>query len=216
MTPIDPELLKRVTASMTSGLTPVRPIPARTALVARLLTVFAGVALAGGAVLGFNGARRLDPLAAAAIFAAIGVFASLGATAAASAMVPGSRWFPPAVPAIAGSLALAVIFAAVFPDHSAGRFLPQGLQCFTAGVLCAIPAAVGASLSLRRGFATDRRAAGVAVGTLAGFAGLAMLELHCPNLRLPHVAVWHLAVVAAAAAAGYFFGSKRSDAELMQ
>jgi len=216
MTPVDPELLKRVTASMTSDLKPVQPIATHAALVARLLVVFAAVAVVGAALFGFNGARRLEPLAAGAIFAAIGIFTFLAATAAVSAMVPGSRWSPPAAPAIAGCVALAAVFAAVFPDRSAGRFLPQGFACFRAGVVCAIPAALAAWLALRRGFATNRRAAGIAIGTLAGFAGLAMLELHCPNLRLPHVAVWHLAVVAVGAGAGYFFGSKRSDAELMQ
>jgi hypothetical protein len=32
-------------------------------------------------------------------------------------------------------------------------------------------------------------------GTLSGLAGLIMLELHCPNFEVPHLVVWHTAVV---------------------
>lgn len=114
---------------------------------------------------------------------------------------------------------MAAIFALVFDDHSLGRFVPQGLVCLRAGLLWAVPAAVFTWLLLRRGYAVDRSAAGVACGMFAGLAGLSVLEFHCPNFRLWHIMVWHLAVVpisAAVLATIYFFGSKRSDAELMQ
>jgi hypothetical protein len=54
---------------------------------------------------------------------------------------------------------------------------------------------------LRRGFAVDPRAAGLAAGSLAGLAGVAMLELHCANFEAPHVMLWHTAVIWVAAAA---------------
>ena len=41
----------------------------------------------------------------------------------------------------------------------------------------------------------NRTAAGLAAGTLAGLAGLTMLEFHCANFNAMHVMVWHTAVV---------------------
>jgi hypothetical protein len=131
-------------------------------------------------------------------------------------MIPGSRGFPPAVPALASCLTLAALFTSIFPDHSGGRFVPDGVRCLIAGLGGAVPVAAAAWWTLRRGFAASRRSAGVAIGGFAGLAGLTMLELHCPNFRLPHLLLWHLAVVAAGAASGYFFGSNRKAAELMR
>ncbi|HEY1493964.1 MAG TPA: NrsF family protein, partial [Candidatus Solibacter sp.] len=45
-------------------------------------------------------------------------------------------------------------------------------------------------------------AAGFAKGTLAGLAGVTMLELHCTNFEAPHVMVWHIAVLPVSAAIG--------------
>jgi hypothetical protein len=56
---------------------------------------------------------------------------------------------------------------------------------------------------LRRGFAVNPAGAGLAAGTLAGLAGLLMLEIHCPNFRAPHVMVWHTAVVPVSAVTGW-------------
>jgi hypothetical protein len=49
----------------------------------------------------------------------------------------------------------------------------------------------------------------MAAGTLAGLAGLGMLELHCPNFQLAHVLVWHIAVVLLSGAAGALMGLTR-------
>jgi hypothetical protein len=101
-----------------------------------------------------------------------------------------------------GSLALIAVFAILFRDYGTERFLPQGMTCLIAGLAHAIPAALAAWLLLRRGFAVDPVSAGVASGTLAGLAGVLMLELHCANFEAPHVMLWHTAVIWVAAAAG--------------
>lgn len=48
--------------------------------------------------------------------------------------------------------------------------------------------------------------AGTAAGALAGLTGLAMLELHCQNLKAIHVIVWHVAVVVTSGALGWAIG----------
>jgi hypothetical protein len=202
----------RIAAALCTDLKPVRPLPSTRALTARLLSLFAGVAVAGGAALGMRGPRQ-----AWIVLVEVAALAGAAAMVGADAMAPGRpRRLHPATLATASCLVLASAFALIFRDLGAGRFVRLGLACLTVGIVCAIPAAIGAWLIVRRGFAVDRRAAGTAIGTFAGLAGLAALELHCPNIGLPHQAVWHVAVVAASALAGYFFGSKRSAAELMQ
>ena len=102
----------------------------------------------------------------------------------------------------AGSLALMALFAALFGGYAMDGFVPEGVACLRAGLLHALPAAAGTWLILRRGMAVNRTAAGAAAGTLAGLAGVAMLELHCPNLRAIRVMAWHVAVVPISAGAG--------------
>jgi hypothetical protein len=46
----------------------------------------------------------------------------------------------------------------------------------------------------------------MAAGALSGLTGLAMLELHCPNLKAIHVMVWHLAVVIVSTVLGFTIG----------
>ncbi len=94
------------------------------------------------------------------------------------------------------------IFAGVFRDYHTTHFVSVGIACLVAGLAHAIPVAVLSWLLLRRGFAVNPVAAGAVAGTLAGLAGVTMLELHCPNFQVLHVLVWHTAVVPVAGAAG--------------
>lgn len=216
----DRELMTRITVSMTRDLKPERPLRSAAAAVSSLLVVFLAMAVLGAATLGFFGLIRLSSGAIALIFPALAGLTLLAAAASVNAMTPGSkRPFHPAVLMVAACGLMAAIFLLIFRDTSLGRFVPQGLACMRTGLLWAIPTAVFSWILLRRGYAVNRAAAGIACGTLAGLAGLTVLELHCPNFRLWHILVWHLAVVPIAAAivgAIYFFGSKRRAAELMQ
>jgi hypothetical protein len=216
----DPVLLERIAASVARGLKPVKRLPSAAATVSGLLAVFFAMTALGAARLGLFGLLRLGPGAIALVFPALGGLALLAAAASVNTMTPGSRRpFHPAVLTAAGCAAMATVFWLIFRDYSLGRFVPQGIVCLRAGLTWAVPTAVFTWIVLRRGYAVDRVAAGVACGTFAGLAGLAVLEFHCPNFRLWHILTWHLAVVplaAAIVAAVYFFGSKRRDAELMQ
>jgi hypothetical protein len=202
MTP-DPALLERIAAAMRSDLRPVRRMPPPSLLSAALFAIFAGTSWSGAALLGFAGFHRLSEEAIAAIFPPLAALALLAAGGAANAMIPGSkRPYHPAGLLAAASIVLAAVFAFLFRDYRTDAFVHQGIPCLRAGLLWAIPGAIGAWLLLRHGFAVERGAAGLAVGTFAGLAGVTMLELHCPNLRMPHIVVWHLAVLPIAALAG--------------
>ncbi len=204
---VDPALLDRVAKSIGSSLRPVRPVPPAWVLAGGLVLICLAVAVAGAARAGFYGIQKLSILERALIFPALSILIWLGATATASEMIPGSR--RRAAPGLllgAGSLGLLIVFAVLFHDYRAEHFVSQGIVCLSAGLLHAIPAALASWFLLRRGFAVNAAAAGLLVGTLAGLAGVTMLELHCANLETLHVMLWHTAVMPVSAAAGALVG----------
>jgi hypothetical protein len=200
---VETALLDRIAGSIGSSLRPVRPLPPAWLLVGGLVLICAAVALAGAARLGLYGIQRLSVLERALIFPALGILLWLAATAFVGEMIPGSRRrVAPGFLLVAGSLALLAVFAVLFHDYRTDRFVSQGLACLSAGLLHAIPAAFASWLLLRRGFAVNSVAAAMAAGTLAGLAGVTMLELHCPNFQALHVMLWHTAVMPLSATVG--------------
>jgi hypothetical protein len=214
-TPVDPVLLEQIEGKLRAGLRPVRPRPALGVLVAALLAIVAAVALWGAKTLGFYGWRKLGTAEAVAIFVALLGAVAVLAMACVRAKIPGSRRVAhPAVLMGAVCVLMAGVFAVTFPDRRTDGFIRQGWPCLRAGLIWAGPAGLAIWLALRRGFAVDGRAAGVAIGGLAGLAGLTMLELHCPNFRLAHIAVWHTAAVPIAAGVGYVLGLAKQSRDL--
>lgn len=200
---VDPALLDRVSQSVSVSLAPARPLPSPWVLAAGLIAVCVCLAAAGALALGPEGVRRMSALQAGLIFPLLGALVWLAAALSVAEAIPGSR--RPAAPwvlGVAGCLALALVFALVFPDRSAVEFVRQGVKCLIAGLAQALPVALGVWFLLRRGFAVNPAASGFARGVLAGLAGVVMLELHCPNFEAPHVIVWHIAVLPVAGLAG--------------
>jgi hypothetical protein len=182
---------------------PVRPLPPVWALAVGLVLICAAVAVAGAARLGLYGIQNLSVLDDALVFPLLGILICLAAAAFVAEMIPGSpRRVAPGVLLGAGSLALLAVFAVLFRDYRTERFVSQGAACLTAGLLHAVPVALASWLLLRRGFAVNSIAAGMVAGTLAGLAGVTMLELHCANFEAPHVMLWHTAVIPLCGGAG--------------
>jgi Negative regulator of sigma F len=206
---MDPDLLGRVASSMSASLRPVRPVAPAWMLASWLLAISVILAVAAAWWLGFSGFQKLDVVEIGSIFPALAIFIWLAALLCVAEMTPGGlRWKNPVIMQNPGILLLVVlviwiaIVSVFFRDYDMGAFVPQGMGCLRAGLLVAIPAGAGSWLVLRRGFAVSPLGAGLAAGMLAGLAGLLMLELHCPNLRAPHVMVWHTAVIPVSALAG--------------
>ena len=202
---VDPKLLDRVAGSIGSSLHPVRQLPPSWVLRGGLILVCAAVAVAGAARAGFFGVQRMSDLERALIFPALGLLVWLAASASVAEMIPGSRRrVAPGTLLATGCLLLLVVFGGLFHDYRTVDFVSAGIVCLVIGLLIATPAALLSWLLLRRGFAVNPAAAGLAVGTLAGLAGVAMLELHCPNFEALHIMVWHTAVVPVSAGVGAF------------
>jgi len=199
---VDPKLLDRVTGSIGSSLRPVRPLPPTWVLAGELVLACVAVAVAGAARAGFFGVRKMTGLDRALIFSALGIFVWLAASTSVSEIIPGSRRrTSPKTLLVAGCGLLLAVFAALFHDYGMVNFVPAGVACLVTGLLIATPTGLLSWLVLRRGFALNPGAAGLAAGTLAGLAGVAMLELHCPNFEALHILLWHTAVIPISAAA---------------
>jgi hypothetical protein len=200
-------LLKRVADSIQPSMRRVRPLPRTWLLAAALVLICAAVALAGAERAGFNGFEKMDLLERALIFSTLGVLAWAAGTEFVNEMIPGSRRKISAGGLLGwGSVALVVVFALLFHDYHTEHFVQVGLLCLVTGVLHAIPAGLLSWLVLRRGFAVNFESAGLVAGTLAGLAGVGLLELHCPNFQATHILVWHTAVLVVSGALGALVG----------
>lgn len=202
---LDPRSLQAVADTIRSSIRPVRPLPPTWVLAGGLVLVCAAVALAGAARAGFYGIEKMDLLERALIFSALIGFACVVGIGFIHEMIPGSRHrvTPGALLAIVSAL-LVGIFALLFRDYQTSNFFSEGIACLLTGLLFAVPTALLAWLLLRRGSAVNPVSAGSVAGTLAGLAGLGMLELHCQNFQAAHVLVWHIAVIPLSAAVGAF------------
>jgi len=200
---VEPALLQRVAGSIKSSMRPVRPLPPTWVLASALILICAAVALAGAARAGFYGIEKMSVLERSLIFPVLGILGWVVAAEFVSEMIPGSRRriAPGALLGI-GSLALLGLFAVLFRDYRTNDFVSAGIVCLMTGLLHAVPTGLVSWWLLRRGFAVNSVAAGLAGGTLAGLAGVTMLELHCANFQALHVLLWHTAVVPGSGAAG--------------
>lgn len=199
----DPALLERIAGSLQPGMRPVRPLPSARTLELLLYLAALAISVIVAARLGMHGFAAMSG-PQILILAAIPILIARATVLTIAAMTPGSK--PREAPVTLFAIAcasLVALFAILFRDPPSGHFVPQGIACLMAGVATAIPAGLLAWWLLHRGFVVNLGAAALAAGTLAGLAGVAMLELHCPNFQTWHVIVWHTAVIPVSAALAF-------------
>jgi hypothetical protein len=202
---VSPALLDRIAASMGSSLRAVRPLPPSWVMEFGLILIAAAIAMAGAAKAGFFGVLKLNFSERMIVFPALGVLIFLAASGWVRENIPGNkRRLTPGTLLGVTVFGLLAIFGVLFRNYQTHRFLSAGLICLQVGLLHAIPTAFLGWLILRRGFAVNAVASGLMGGTLAGLAGVVMLELHCPNFQALHVLIWHTSVIPISAAVGAF------------
>lgn len=205
--PLPAALLESITAAIGPSLAPARLLPRSGILVGVLILFSAAVALGGAGRLGFAGFAALPTTERVIIFGVLTLIGSLAATHVVGQWVPGSRFrIPPSGLLALACLALLAVFGFLLRDYRTSHFVSAGVVCLATGLLWALLAGILSLWWLRRGWAVNPVSAGVAAGMLAGLSGLALLELHCPNLQASHVLVWHVLVVPVSAAAGALTG----------
>jgi len=206
---VDRAVLDRALGQIPGDLAPVRPLPPPGAFASLFLSIAGAVAVGAAAITGVHGLLSLSSSQAAAVFGLL-LALLLGASfVVAQDMRPGARTVRGMVLFLVAMGLIEVAFLALFHDYEAGRFLNSGWRCFRMGAACAAGTGAIAWLILRRGHVTAPVSTGASVGALAGLAGLAALELHCPILNVPHLAIWHAGVLAASVAVGALYGRSR-------
>ncbi len=204
---LSPTAIERAKAALPEKLAPVRPLASPWVFASVLMAVLAAVSILGAALLGLGGLRVLSEVQRAVIFPVLFAAAGIAAAGGVREMRPaGGRRIGRF--ALAGStMALLGAFALLLRGYDMQNFVAQGVPCLIAGLACAVPAAALIYLLLRRGFVLDRTAAGLSAGTLAGLAGIAMLEMHCAILKASHVMLWHVAVIPVCGIGGLLIGA---------
>ena len=199
------ESIEHVEKTLLSDLRPVRPMAAVWAWSLGFEALFIAFGTASASMLGLHGLHVLSASQRGLIFLTLLAVAWLASVACAREMRPtGLRLGVFSL--IVAALALPGLFALVFHDYGASNFVHEGVPCLVAGMCVSIPTAFVSGYLLRRGFVAGWGMAGLAAGTLSGLTGLAMLELHCSNLKAIHVIVWHIAVVIVSGILGFSIG----------
>jgi hypothetical protein len=190
-----PPALSQLASALATDLSPVQPLaPARFYLTA-FVGIFALIVALGISREGSIGFSAMSLVQILSILGALGACAFLLASSLVSQMVPGSRHrFRPELLPVAVVATLSVVAGILFQFGDAPRFWARGWWCLRMGVPFALLAAVPLWVVLRRGAILSPRVAGAATGLLAGLAGTTVLEIHCPNLDLSHILVWHVGV----------------------
>lgn len=195
--------IDRARQAIVPGLQPVHPMAGSRRYGLLFLMIFAIMAVVSGLILGPHGIVALSQLQRLVIFPALLISACAAALACARTMRPGTGPSFAGLTAILSCAALPLLFSLLFRSYSTLNLVKEGLPCLIAGMCVSIPTGVLLFLLMRHGFVLEWRKAGVVCGTLAGLAGLAMLEIHCANLKAIHVIVWHGAVVLLSALVGW-------------
>jgi hypothetical protein len=203
----DPQRLRQIAKAMESGLRPVRPLAPSWLLTAAAIVACAGIAVGSAAQAGFFGIEKMDGWMRVLIFSTMSLFVFVAGSEFVRTMIPGSlRRVSAGTLLTIGTAALVGVFGLSFRNYQITNFVSAGIACLITGLEHALPAAILCALVVWRGFAVKPASAGLIAGTLAGLAGLGVLELHCANFEAAHVIVWHTAVVPLSAGGGALCG----------
>jgi hypothetical protein len=193
----------RIEAAILPELKPVSPLPgAWRSTAIQFFFAVAVVAVANWQV-GIAGWLARNKLQVSVDFTLLGFSILVVALALAKQMAPGSQQAAPAWTFIVTpllSLLAAVIL--LFGYRWSPNFWPRAFACWEIGVACAALSAPLFWLVLRRGFSLNPVSQGAMTGLLAGFVGVTVLEIHCPNLDRMHIVGGHIGAAVTAVMVG--------------
>ncbi len=206
--PLPSDRVKQIEATLIADLKPVRPIAPSSVYQTAFAGLFVAISIVGGTILGQYGWRGLSELQKIAVFVPLAAITALLVFSIARQMIPAARHARSSALFSAGLfVVLLMIMSVMFRSEQESAFVRHGLVCFRTGMSFAIPAAFLFALLLRRGAALSPLLTGATAGALAGLVGLAVLEIHCGNLNVYHIVVWHVSVTLVCVVAGLVFSS---------
>jgi hypothetical protein len=196
-------LHNRIEAAILSELKPVSPLMGAWQSTAILLFCAAAVVAVANWQLGIGGWLARNRLQVCVDFTLLGISILVVALALAKQMAPGSQQAAPAWAFIVTPLLalLAAVFL-LFGYRWSPNFWPRAIACWEIGIACAALSAPLFWLVLRRGFSLTPVSQGAMTGLLAGFVGVTVLEIHCPNLDRMHIADGHIGAAVTALLVG--------------
>jgi len=199
--------LKQIESAVTTGLKPVRPLAPVGAYLAAFAAILIGACVISWRyILGEHGWEALSNLQRLLVFAPLVAIAALLVFSIVRQMTPAAKYTRATALFAAGVFVLMLaLMAVLFRPVQESAFVQDGLVCFRAGMLFAAPAAFLFALLLWRGAGLSPALTGATAGGLAGLAGLTVLEIHCPNLNLYHIVVWHVSVTLVCVIVGLVF-----------
>ena len=206
--PAPAQRLQQIESAILGDLKPVDPLGPAGLYRAAFVFTFVAVCAIACYIVGANGWYALGPLQKSVIFLPLAVSVVWGATSLALQMRPAAKHVRSTALVSTGLfVAVVLIMAMVFQPEQESDFVRHGLACFRTGMAFGIPAAVLFALLLRRGAILSPGFTGATAGGLAGLVGLTVLEIHCPNLNVYHIVVWHVSVTVVCIILGFIFSS---------
>jgi hypothetical protein len=200
---MDPSQIDRLQKMIVRDLRPVRPLRPSWIFLSAFALIFLGLSYLAVLYLGSYGWFVLMPTQRVAVFSTLAASAGLLAVSLVRHMVPGQK-----SPLRLGLLPigffvlLCLVVASVFQVRTDPHFLKSGEACLKAGIPYALLAAFVFWLILRRGAILSPRVTGAIIGMLAGLVSTTVLEIHCPNLNVWHILVWHVGIALLGSVAG--------------
>ena len=202
--PMDTNQIDHLQKIILGDLRPVRPLLPSWVFLSAFALFFVVLSSAGVAYLGPYGWFVLMPWQKVTVFATLGASAALLAFSLVRQMVPGQKLLlRPGLLPVSLFVLLCLVVASVFQVRTDPHFLQSGETCLKLGLPYAVPAAFLFWLLLRRGAILSPRVAGATTGMLAGLVSTTVLEVHCPNLDMRHILVWHVGFALLGLVAGW-------------
>jgi hypothetical protein len=204
--PLPPDRLKQIEAALIADLKPVRPLASTGSYLVALAGIFMAVCIVACYSTGQYGWQALSELQKVAVFVPLAAITAFLVFSVVRQMTPAAKYTRSSALVSAGIfIVLLLILTVLFQPAEESAFVRHGLACFRTGMIFAIPSAFLFALVLRRGAALSPLLTGATAGGLAGLVGLTVLEIHCPNLNVYHIVVWHVSVTLVCVVAGLVF-----------
>jgi len=202
------DVLQRMEAPILGSLKPVARLSPAGVFIALFAMTFLALTALGVYRLGSNGWEALPAFQKTVIFISLAASAGLLSFSSVLQMMPGHKqYFSPALLPLGVSVLILLAIAGGFQYERDPHFVRDGMNCITAGLPYALPAAILFSLLLWRGAVMHPRVAGATAGMLAGLVGTSILEVHCTNRDVWHIVLWHFGICVIGCITGLLAGA---------
>jgi hypothetical protein len=201
------QTVQRIEHALISDLSVVKPpAPVRHIFVS-LVVVFIVLVVLMAYRLGAFGIAAMNPSQLARILGAIVISSGLLIYSLLRQIVPGSRHrISPRLLPMGVVVSLILVTSVSFQFQYEANFWTRGWVCLGLGLPIAGLAALPLGIVLRRGAVLYPAMTGAVTGLIAGLVGTSVLQIHCPNLDVWHIVVWHLGVAVVCSIAGLGLG----------